>query len=70
MVFAVLGKVFPQKFDQQLSNICFSILAIWWVEPFNLSVSFFSSVLLLLLKDRSTYIAIIEKCPLTLSAVS
>ena len=45
MVFAVLGKMFPHKFDEQFTNICFHILAIWWVEPYNLPVSISSSVL-------------------------
>ena len=39
MVFAVLGEVFPHKPDEQFTNICFHILAIWWVEPYNLPVS-------------------------------
>ena len=43
MVFAVLGEVFPHKLDEQFTNICFHILAIWWVEPCNLPVSISSS---------------------------
>ena len=45
MVFTVLGEVFPQKLDEQFTNIRFHILAIWWVEPYNLHVSISSSVL-------------------------
>ena len=45
MVFAVLGEVFPHKLDKQFTNICFHILTIWWVEPYNLPVSISSSVL-------------------------
>ena len=29
MVFAFLGEVFPHKLDEQFTNICFLILAIW-----------------------------------------
>ena len=45
MVFAVLEEVFPDKLDEQFTNICFHILAIWWVEPYNLPVSISASVL-------------------------
>ena len=45
MAFAVLEEVFPHKFDEQFTNICFVILAMWWVEPYNLPVSISSSVL-------------------------
>ena len=45
MVFAVLGEVFPHELDEQFTNICFRILAIWWVKPRNLPVSISSSVL-------------------------
>ena len=30
MVFIVLGEVFSHKLDEQFTNICFHILAIWW----------------------------------------
>ena len=45
MVFAVLEKVFPHKLDEQFTNICFHILAIWRVAPYDLPVSIPSSVL-------------------------
>ena len=45
MVFAVLGEVFPHKLDEQFTNICFHILALWQVEPYNLPASIFSSIL-------------------------
>ena len=61
MVLVVLTKVFPHKLDEQLANIFFHILALWWVEPYNLSVSTSS---LLLLKD------IDEKSPQSFSTVS
>ena len=45
MVFAILGEVFPHELDEQFTNICFHILTIWWVEPYNFPVSISSSVL-------------------------
>ena len=45
MVFVVLGEKLPHKLDEQFTNICLRILALWTVEPFNLSVSISSSFL-------------------------
>ena len=45
MLFVVVEEVFPQNLDEQFTNICFHILAIWCVEPDNLSVSISSRVL-------------------------
>ena len=45
MVFAVFEEVFPHKFDEQFTNICFHILTMWWVEPYIIPVSISSSVL-------------------------
>ena len=44
MGFVVLEELLLHKVDQQITNIRFHILAIWWVEPYNLSVSGSSSV--------------------------
>ena len=41
MVFGVLSEVFSHKLYEQFTKL----LAKWWVEPFNLSVSISSSVL-------------------------
>ena len=52
MVFAVFEEVLLRKIDQQFTKICFHILAIWWFEPFKLSVSvFWAFWVLKLLKD-------------------
>ena len=45
MVFAFLGELFPHRLDEQFANIYFLILAIWWIESYNLYVSISSSVL-------------------------
>ena len=45
MLFVVVEEVFHQNLDEQFTNISFHILAIWCVEPDNLSVSISSSVL-------------------------
>ena len=45
VVFAVLGELLRHKLDEQLTNICFHILAILWVEQHNLDVSISSNVL-------------------------
>ena len=52
MAFVVLAEVFPHKLDEQLANIFFHILALWWVEPYNLSVSTSSSVLSIAIIER------------------
>ena len=36
-----IRKVLSHKFEEQFTNICFHILAIWWVERYNLCFSFF-----------------------------
>ena len=63
MVFVVLGKVLPHKLEEQFTKTVFCILAIWCVEPYNLSVSVFWAFELLLLKR------IDEKYPLSFGAV-
>ena len=45
LLFVVLGEVLPHKLDEQFTSSCFLILAIWWVQPYDLSVSVSSSVL-------------------------
>ena len=45
MVFVVLREVLSHNFDEQFTNICFPILAIWWFEPHNLSIAISLSVL-------------------------
>ena len=38
---AVLGEVLPQTSDEQFTNICLHILAIWWFEPYSFCFYFF-----------------------------
>ena len=52
-VFVVLWELFPHKLDEQFTKICFLILAIWWVKPYNLPVFSISSSV--------SSIAVIEK---------
>ena len=60
MVFVVLEKVLLHKVDQQFTNIRVHILAIWWVEPYDLSVSVSLSVLNVAIIRRNR-----RKCPLS-----
>ena len=52
MVCVVLGEIFLHKFYEQFTNTFFHVLAIWWVELYNLPVFITSGAL---------SIAIIEK---------
>ena len=45
MLFVIVEEVFPHNLDEQFTNTCLHILAIWCVERDNLSVSISSSVL-------------------------
>ena len=59
MVFAIPGEAFPRKLDEKFTNICFHILAIWWVEPYKLPVFISPRVLSVLLLSLDND----EKCP-------
>ena len=52
MVFVVLGELFPHKFDEQFTNICFHISAMWWVKPYNFFAFISSSVLSIAIIER------------------
>ena len=65
MVYLVLGEVFPHKLDEQFINICFHILTICWVEPYN-DFGFISmSVLSIAFIEKSLSISAVSKTDLT-----
>ena len=43
LVFVVLAEVIPHRLDEHFTNICFHIMAIWWIESYNLCFYFFES---------------------------
>ena len=51
-IFVIFQQVLPHKLDEQLTNICFHIFAIWWVELCSLSDFISSSILSIAIIQR------------------